>query len=197
MPWLLVSPGHQQPWYWLCKLGRFLSYMWRNDKNYKCMFMFLLKKLARKKWNAVWLLLTQAKEHHHWYCLFTMGWNWNIILPTVSWWHVFFLYDSFQDLIIMKQSVEQPFHISMEFIAGHLCWFFKVRYQTQIMQMKIITEISLIYNEWPNYIIQSSVGNCGHITKTFLKVYINFDRSTHCGLLMLFCNIELGQHWIR
>ena len=32
MPWLLVSPGPQQPWYWLCKLGRPLSYM-RKDFN--------------------------------------------------------------------------------------------------------------------------------------------------------------------
>ena len=27
MPWLLTSPGHQQPWYWLCGIGRFLSYL--------------------------------------------------------------------------------------------------------------------------------------------------------------------------
>ena len=32
MPWLLTSPGHQQPWYWLCKIGRFLSYL-RKDFN--------------------------------------------------------------------------------------------------------------------------------------------------------------------
>ena len=25
MPWLLVSPGHQQQWYWLCKIDRSLS----------------------------------------------------------------------------------------------------------------------------------------------------------------------------
>ena len=59
MPWLLTSPGHQQPWYWLCKTGRFLSYL-RKDFNYlrrinvekwhKCnyMFMFPLKNLACK-----------------------------------------------------------------------------------------------------------------------------------------------------
>ena len=33
MPWLLTSPGHQQPWYWLCTIGRFLSYL-RKDFNY-------------------------------------------------------------------------------------------------------------------------------------------------------------------
>ena len=33
MPWLLASPGHQQPWYWLCKLGKSLSYT-RKDFNY-------------------------------------------------------------------------------------------------------------------------------------------------------------------
>ena len=33
MPWFLTSPGHHQPWYWLCKIGRFLSYL-RKDFNY-------------------------------------------------------------------------------------------------------------------------------------------------------------------
>ena len=33
MPWLLTSPGHQQPWYWLCRTGRFLSYL-RKEFNY-------------------------------------------------------------------------------------------------------------------------------------------------------------------
>ena len=32
MPWLLASPGHQQPWYWLYRIGRFLSYL-RKDFN--------------------------------------------------------------------------------------------------------------------------------------------------------------------
>ena len=27
MPWLLVSPGHQHSWYWLCGVGKFLSLM--------------------------------------------------------------------------------------------------------------------------------------------------------------------------
>ena len=35
MPWLLVPPGHQQPWYWLCEIGRSLSYMGK-DFNYLC-----------------------------------------------------------------------------------------------------------------------------------------------------------------
>ena len=33
MPWLLTSPGHQQSWYFLCRIGRFLSYL-RKDLNY-------------------------------------------------------------------------------------------------------------------------------------------------------------------
>ena len=35
MPRILVSPGHQQPWYWLCKTGRSLSYT-REDFNNLC-----------------------------------------------------------------------------------------------------------------------------------------------------------------
>ena len=58
MPWLLASPGHQQPWYWLCRISRSLSYsrrnfncvllVWRNDIKCKYMFTFSLKKIARK-----------------------------------------------------------------------------------------------------------------------------------------------------
>ena len=36
MPWLLASPGHQQPWYWLCRISRSLSYSRRNC-NYLCL----------------------------------------------------------------------------------------------------------------------------------------------------------------
>ena len=33
VPWLLTSPGHHHPWYWLCRIGRFLSDL-RKDFNY-------------------------------------------------------------------------------------------------------------------------------------------------------------------
>ena len=33
MPWLLASPGHQQPRYWLCRIGRSWSYSRRNFNN--------------------------------------------------------------------------------------------------------------------------------------------------------------------
>ena len=45
MPWLLTSPGHQQPWYWLCRIGRFLSYM-RKDCNY-------LRRINVEKWHKM------------------------------------------------------------------------------------------------------------------------------------------------
>ena len=35
MPWLLTSPGHQQPWNWLCKRCRSWSYL-REDFKYTC-----------------------------------------------------------------------------------------------------------------------------------------------------------------
>ena len=34
MPWLLVSPGHQQPWLWICKIKRFFSST-RKEFNYQ------------------------------------------------------------------------------------------------------------------------------------------------------------------
>ena len=35
MHWLLASPEHQHPWYWLCRKRKFLSYL-RKDFNYLC-----------------------------------------------------------------------------------------------------------------------------------------------------------------
>ena len=31
MPWLLASPGHQQPWNLLCRMGRFMFYLKKNS----------------------------------------------------------------------------------------------------------------------------------------------------------------------
>ena len=45
MPWLLTSPGHQKPWYWLCRIGRFLSYL-RKDLNY-------LRRINVEKWHKM------------------------------------------------------------------------------------------------------------------------------------------------
>ena len=47
MPWLLTSPGHQQSWYWLCSIGRFLSYL-RKD------FKYLLRTNV-EKWHKMWI----------------------------------------------------------------------------------------------------------------------------------------------
>ena len=35
MPWLLTSPGHQQPWYWLCRICKSWSYLTKDFK-YLC-----------------------------------------------------------------------------------------------------------------------------------------------------------------
>ena len=68
MPWLLASPRHQHPWYWLCRLCKYLSYArkdfcvmleWRNDRNGRYAFMFTLNNSARK-----WLILFECKLIH-------------------------------------------------------------------------------------------------------------------------------------
>ena len=71
MPWLLTSPGHQQPRYWLYRIyvgpsltwGRILSVksMWRNDIKCKYMFMIPLKNLAHKG-----LMLENVRTETHW-----------------------------------------------------------------------------------------------------------------------------------
>ena len=45
MPWLLTSPGHQQPWYWLCRIRRFLSYLRKDFNN--------LRRINVEKWHKM------------------------------------------------------------------------------------------------------------------------------------------------
>ena len=68
MPWLLTSPGHQQPRYWLYRICRSFSWgriwstcvmsMWSNDTKCKYMFMYLLKNSACKR-------LRQIPDNRH------------------------------------------------------------------------------------------------------------------------------------
>ena len=55
MPWLLMSPGHQQTWHWLCRVNGSLSSTRRDfnhlchlshEKNQKYIFMFPLNNLG-------------------------------------------------------------------------------------------------------------------------------------------------------
>ena len=54
IPWLLTSPGHQQPWYWLCRIGMFLSYL-RKDFNY-------LHRINVEKWDKKWIYVYVPSE---------------------------------------------------------------------------------------------------------------------------------------
>ena len=45
MRWLLTSPGHQQPWYWLCRISGFWSYL-RKDFKY-------LRSINLEKWHKM------------------------------------------------------------------------------------------------------------------------------------------------
>ena len=54
MPWLLVSTGHQQPWYWLFEIGRSLSYM-RKDFNYLC-------HVNVEQWHKMWIYFCSSEK---------------------------------------------------------------------------------------------------------------------------------------
>ena len=54
MPWLLTSPGHQQPWHWLCRIGRFLSYLMKN-LNYLC-------RINVEKWHKMYIYVYVPSE---------------------------------------------------------------------------------------------------------------------------------------
>ena len=47
MSWLLTLPGHQQPWYWPCRIGRSLSYL-RKGFKYLC-------HINVEEWHKMWI----------------------------------------------------------------------------------------------------------------------------------------------
>ena len=94
MPWLLTSPGHQQPWYWLYWICRSFSYL-RKDFKYLChinvdeytkckyMCMFTLKNLTRKRLrrslSQFHIPVVLTTEHSH----FLQN---QIIICDIGWW---------------------------------------------------------------------------------------------------------------
>ena len=64
MSWLIASPGHQQPWYWLCRINRSLSCM-RKDFNY-CTIL-VLRGGRKCKGSLILLRVTSAGQ---------MAWMW-------------------------------------------------------------------------------------------------------------------------
>ena len=65
------APGHQQPWYWLCRIGRSLSYSGRNF-NYRCL-------ISVKEWHkmSIYVYVLSEKIAHkglrtHWTCLWVL-----------------------------------------------------------------------------------------------------------------------------
>ena len=55
MPWLLVSPGHQQPWYCLCRIHKSLSYL-RKDFYYLC-------RINVEEWHKIQLYVYVPSEN--------------------------------------------------------------------------------------------------------------------------------------
>ena len=51
MPWLLASPGHQHPWYWLCRIGISWSHLRKN-------FNYLYNV---EEWLEIWIWATLPK----------------------------------------------------------------------------------------------------------------------------------------
>ena len=68
-PWLLASPGHQQPWDWLCRIGSSLSYL-RKDFNYLC------RDCPRQRY---WDILPYFSKKSHCYFEMTNFYHWNLI----------------------------------------------------------------------------------------------------------------------
>ena len=86
MSWLLTLLGHQQPWYWLCRMGRSLSYL-RKYFNHPChinveewhknanihMFYVPAEKFSMKRVNYLISMLRTHKNAYHNYCNY--GWK--------------------------------------------------------------------------------------------------------------------------
>ena len=68
MPWLLTSPGHQQPWYWLCRICRPFSYL-RKDFKYLC-------QINVEEWHKMQIYVYDPSEKISMYRV--KIWNWQL-----------------------------------------------------------------------------------------------------------------------
>ena len=79
MPWLLVGPGHQQSWYWLCKTGRslpplrkdfqWLLQSWCQWEQMQIYFWVFSGKFSSSKVNWPWWCRSHIDMiHHHTVC---------------------------------------------------------------------------------------------------------------------------------
>ena len=112
MLWLLSSPGHQQPWYWLCRIGRFFSY-WRKDFNYLChinmdewhkmqIYVFVpSEKLACKGLTSVSKFFTSPQNPYRYQSV-----------------------QYFMDLITTKEILEQRKNDKIVYVICHIIWYY-------------------------------------------------------------------------
>ena len=89
MPWLLVSPGHQQSWYWLCKIGKSWSYT-KKDFNYlwpvsveEWHKMLIHVYVSSEKFSTYKKLIVMYRWWRVYKCLLHSGWN---KLVDILWW---------------------------------------------------------------------------------------------------------------
>ena len=100
IPWLLLLPGHQQPWYWICSLNASLTYILRkhlticatsvlrNDRKYKCNVAISKRNSAWAAVEGIIIQVTQVEmELTHWhpvmqYCVVEHGQHW---LRVMAW----------------------------------------------------------------------------------------------------------------
>ena len=54
MPWLLTSPGYHHPWYWLCRIGKYLPFL-RKGFNYVCY-------VSVEKWHKFQIYFVLARK---------------------------------------------------------------------------------------------------------------------------------------
>ena len=54
MPWLLASPGYHHPWYWLCRIAKYLPFL-RKGFNYLCY-------VSVKKWHKFQIYFVLARK---------------------------------------------------------------------------------------------------------------------------------------
>ena len=127
MPWLLTSPGHQQPWYWQYRMCRSFSHL-RKDFKYLCeinveeydikcnyMFMFPLKNVARKGLSTGVIHMSLQFDHHN-VCKHYADYNLGMyLLPKLS-----IISDIFSMIICHYQVWLTKFHTS-KFTYSMVC----------------------------------------------------------------------------
>ena len=222
MPWLLQSPEHQHIWYWLCRTGKFLSYL-RKAFNYLMKSNVDICFVSLKNFACIGLNTSPWVIHGASMGLSSSPPGQNVLhcLDNIFKW--FFFNEKFCISIqtSLKCDPKGPIENKSALVQVMVWHWGGTKPLPELIYTQFTTHVCSTTERLVNHTLVSvgdiSARNGTRVTTSQLlvcwelwKVVVqskgfNLQRKfsyqscglTHCGLMMPYGNMELSQHWFR